>query len=133
MAYAERTDVPVTRSQGQITDLLRKYDATQIAMGWSPDGGQVGFQVSGRVYRIIVPISSQVKNPGQVERSKWRAILLIVKAKLESVDAGITTMEAAFLADTVMPSGRTVFEETAVAIERSYIEGRNHPLLALEG
>jgi hypothetical protein len=41
-------------------------------------------------------------------RSRWRALGLIVKAKLEAVDAGVTEFDDEFLAQLVMPDGRTV-------------------------
>ena len=37
----------------------------------------------------------------QACRQKWRALLLVVKAKLEAVSAGISTLEAEFLANIV--------------------------------
>lgn len=133
MPYAERTDVPVARSQSQLVELLKKHKATQTAIGWSEDAGQVGFQFGGRVYKITVPIRSAARgvNAAQVERARWRVLHLVVKAKLEAVDAGITSIEQEFLAHAVLPNGRTVFEETAPAIERSYVEGRVRPLLEL--
>lgn len=133
MAYAERTDVPVTRSQAELIDLLKKRKATQTAIGWSEEAGQVGFSLAGRVYKITVPISSDAhtRDREQLERSRWRTLHLVVKAKLEAVDAGITSFEEEFLAHTVLPNGRTVFQETQPTIERAYIEGHVRPLLEL--
>jgi len=41
-------------------------------------------------------------------RERWRAVLLMLKAKLELVRLGISTVEREFLADLVLPSGKTV-------------------------
>lgn len=134
MAYAERTDVPVARSQSQLIELLKKHKATQTAIGWSETAGQIGFQLGGRVYKVTVPIPTapiRGVKVDQVERSRWRTLHLVVKAKLEAVEAGITTFEQEFLAHTIMPNGRTVFEETAQTIERAYVEGHVGPLLEL--
>jgi len=36
---------------------------------------------------------------------KWRALVLAVKAKLEAIESGISTLEKEFLAFVVMPDG----------------------------
>jgi hypothetical protein len=38
---------------------------------------------------------------------RWRALALVIKAKLEAVAAGITTVEQEFLAHIVLPDGHT--------------------------
>lgn len=132
--YAERTDVPVTRSQSQLIDLLKKHKATQTAVAWSEEAGQVGFQLNGRVYKITVPIPAKPirgVSVQQMERSRWRVLHLVVKAKLEAVESGITSVEQEFLAHVVLPNGRTVFEETAPIIEQAYLTGTVRPLLEL--
>jgi hypothetical protein len=68
-----------------------------------------------------------------IEEERWRALLLIVKAKLEAVDSGIVTFEQEFLPHIVMPGGHTVYEATAPAIERAYVSGQVTPLLQIEG
>jgi hypothetical protein len=133
MAYAEKTDVPAARSQQQLVDLLKKHKAEQVAIGWSEAHGQAGFQLGGRVYKVTVPMAKPGRgvNVPQVERARWRTLLLVVKAKLEAVDAGITTIEQEFLSNTVLPDGSTVFEQTQQTIERAYVEGHVRPLLEL--
>lgn len=44
----------------------------------------------------------------QACRSRWRGAFLLVKAKLEAVEAGMSTIEREFLADVRMADGRTV-------------------------
>ena len=39
----------------------------------------------------------------QACRQRWRALLLVIKAKLEAVTAGISTIETEFLANIVLP------------------------------
>lgn len=41
-------------------------------------------------------------------RQRWRALVLVLKAKLEAVASGISTLEAEFLANVVMADGRTI-------------------------
>ena len=60
---------------------------------------------------------------------RWRALLLVVKAKLEAVEAEIATFEEEFLPHIVLPNGRTVGEMALPEIERAYQGGRTPALL----
>ena len=42
----------------------------------------------------------------QAIKQRWRALVLAVKAKLEAVEIGISTLEKEFMAFVVMPDGR---------------------------
>src|SRR4029453_1820841 len=44
----------------------------------------------------------------QACRQRWRALALCIKAKLESVESGIEEFEGAFMAQVVMPDGKTI-------------------------
>ena len=46
----------------------------------------------------------------QEVRRMWRALALVIKAKLEAVESGITTFDEEFLAHIVMPDGCTIGE-----------------------
>ena len=46
----------------------------------------------------------------QAERQAWRALLLVIKAKLEAVEADITSIEQEFLPNMVLPDNTTVGE-----------------------
>lgn len=43
-------------------------------------------------------------------RRKWRVLILLLKAKLEAIADGETTVEREFLSDLVIPGGQTVGE-----------------------
>ena len=59
---------------------------------------------------------------------------LVIKAKLEVVQSGITTLESEFMAHIVMPDGRTVAEHVTPVIRESYDRGRvSGQLLAIGG
>jgi hypothetical protein len=60
----------------------------------------------------------------QLERSRWRQILLVIKAKLEVVAMGLSTAEREFLADLVLPSGESVHQVLAPRIDEAYKLGR---------
>ena len=127
MAYAETTKVPVSQSKDDIEKLVNKYSAPARAdFGIMQRGNavQIAFILCERniMFRMNVP-----DNPQQ-ERSIWRALLLTIKGKLESAERGIETFEDAFLANIVMPDGKTIAETVAPAIESSYA-GKNVPLL----
>lgn len=47
----------------------------------------------------------------QACRASWRALLLVIKAKLEACAIGISTIEREFLADVVTPNGQTIGEQ----------------------
>lgn len=55
--------------------------------------------------------------------SRRCALKLVIQAKLEAVEAGITTFEDEFLAHLVLPSGETFGEWAAPQLERAYITG----------
>lgn len=46
-------------------------------------------------------------------RRRWRALLLVVKAKLEAIASGISTFEGEFMAGVVLANGRTLEAELA--------------------
>jgi hypothetical protein len=124
MAYATRTEVPVTKSKADIEKTVRKYGADAFATMQRGNMAQVAFTLAGRniLFRMIVP------DGAQKERTIWRALLLTIKAKCESAESGIETLEEAFMANVVMPDGRTVSETVTPAIEDGY-SGKNVPLL----
>jgi hypothetical protein len=65
----------------------------------------------------------------QEVRATWRGILLPLRAKLEAVEGGYSTVEHEFLADLLLPGGQTVHQMTAAAIETAYVTGQVPPLL----
>ncbi len=58
---------------------------------------------------------------------RWLA--LVIKAKLEAVESGITMFEEEFLAHIVLPDGKTAGEHVIPAIESSYQTGKVKALL----
>ena len=61
----------------------------------------------------------------QAVRQRWRALALVIKAKLESVESGIETTEQAFLANVVvMADGFTVYERIKQPIALEYQTGK---------
>jgi hypothetical protein len=65
----------------------------------------------------------------QACRQRWRALALVIKAKLEAVDSGIVTFEEEFLAHVVLPNGSTVGEYMEPQIQWVYDTGQMPTML----
>jgi len=123
--FAQDTSVPVNRSKGHIEELVRKYGAVDILMG--EINGKIGvlFKMAERNIRFTVP----VPDDDQERRSIYRALLLTIKAKLESAERGIETFDQAFLSQIVMPNTEmTVAETISESLEQIH-SGKDVPLL----
>ena len=78
--------------------------------------------------------NSQYEAWEQACRQRWRALNLVIKAKLEAVECGISVFEDEFMANIVLPGGQTVGDFMKPQIERAYISGEIPKLLPmLEG
>lgn len=141
--YAANTDVSSEKSRAEIERTLSRYGATSFMYGSNKDRAILAFEARDRRVKFELPLPDpnakefartpgrgQVRSPTQREaayeqavRSKWRALALCIKAKLEAVESGITTFEAEFLAHIVLPTGRTVGETAIPAIAAAY-EGK---------
>lgn len=131
--FAEDTSVPVSRSQDEVKVRLRAQGADSIAVYESSDRSAVAFTAEGRMYRITVPIVMGAKNARQEERRAWRLLLLLLKAKLEAVREGATTIEREFLADMLLPDGSTVHQRAVEELAIAYQGGSMPDRLLLEG
>lgn len=127
MTYAERTKVSIGQTKSEIDALLKKYKATATAVFEEEARAAIAFQMRER--RIMFHLPLDKKDTEQTRRSRWRGFLLCIKAKLESVDAGIESFEDAFLAHVMMPDGLTVGQHTRPKIEQAYQSGDMQPLL----
>lgn len=149
MAYAENTSVPVDRSKSEIERILQKYGAEQFISGWDQNRAMIGFRMNGRQIRFIVELPDKnskefTLTPGrrnkrdesrayaaweQACRQRWRALALVIKAKLEAVETGITEFEDEFLAHIVLPDGQTVGGYMRPQVAAAYQNGRMPELL----
>ena len=127
--YAKQTTVPVSRTKDEIERTLTRYGAVAFVSGWNENGeAMIGFKMQDRSVRFIMPSQPESvlvseRQRAQEERSSWRALLLLVKAKLEAVDAGFTVFEEEFLPHIVTDTGETVYERL-----REQISGSGGPL-----
>lgn len=129
--YAARTKVPADKTRLDIEALMRKRGADQFFSGSDRERALLAFRLNGRHIRFVLPLAG-MRGEQQI-RSRWRALFLVIKAKLEAIDIGITTVEEAFLADTILPDKRTVAEVMLPQIESAYSTGSMPPLLPYYG
>lgn len=129
--YASKTSVPVERSRSEIERTLTRYGATAFSYGWDSGRAVVMFQAQGRRIRfdVVVPELNSEAKRAQVERQRWRALLLVIKAKLEAVAVGIVTFEEEFLAHIMLPDGSKVADWMSPQLEQVYESGQMPELL----
>ncbi len=128
--YATDTVVPIERSRAEIEMLLVRYGASQFHSGWMDGRALIAFKLKELFIRFILPIpdraerrfwwkairghtkklteSQAERNWEQECRSRWRALVLVVKAKLEAVECGISTLENEFMAFIVLANNETL-------------------------
>jgi hypothetical protein len=128
--YAADTRVPVAQSRAEIERLLEKARAKQYgtAIDYDLATARVQFRLHDRIIRFTVALPDANKLKGEQyarrERQRWRALLLVIKAKLESVESAIETFEQAFLANIVMPDDQTVGAHVVPQITEAYRSGK---------
>ena len=150
--FAASTDVPVEKSKAEIEATVRRYGADGFMSGWADDRATIQFRCQNRHVRFTMDLPSRAEKrfterkhysrtvkctPEQASklweqacRQKWRALALLVKAKLEAIDSNIGTFESEFLANIVLPDNSTVYERTKDHIAIAYESGRMPNLLS---
>lgn len=135
--YASGTTVSVERSEAEIKTLLRRYGADGFASGWEGRVAKVMFKRRGLAVRFILTLPdpkerrfthTEVRGTQRSDREAelaweqecrraWRALALVIKAKLEAVESGISTFESEFMANIVLENGQTMGERFIPQIE----------------
>ncbi|MGI4876676.1 MAG: hypothetical protein ACRYG4_04250 [Janthinobacterium lividum] len=155
MAFAEKTTVDARDSRLEIERLLEKHGADAFAYGTADGVATVHFRMKSRMirFRLAIPPRNDPsiaeyqqgsktfrrseteidKRHSQIVRSRWRALLLVIKAKLEAIDVGILTFEDEFLASTIMHNGQTVSDWIQPRVEEMYRLGKMPDVLQLTG
>lgn len=149
--YAENTEVTSSRSRDEIERTLERYGADQFLYGWKDTDAVVGFRMNARQVRFVLPLPAKTdptfteytsrgklwartpeaaaKLYEQAVRQRWRALALVIKAKLEAVETGIAIFEDEFMANIVLPGNQLVSELVRPAIAQAYETGRVTPML----
>lgn len=148
--YAANTTVSSEASRHEIERTLKRYGADQFMYGWDDAQALIRFRMANRYVEFRLPMPDR-NDPAfthhsrgrrteteadrrweQATRQRWRALALVVKAKLEAVASEITTFEDEFLAHILLPDGQTVGRIMRPQIEHSYATGQSpNGLLAL--
>lgn len=139
--YAAKTSVSVEASKSEIERTLQRYGASSFMSGWDAERAVIGFIIAGRQIRFVLELPDRdekrftmhsrgrrtpdaaLREWEQACRQRWRALALVIKAKLEAVESGITTLEDEFLAHTVLPDGTTAGAWMRPQIDAAYDTG----------
>lgn len=150
--FAEGTDVPIERSRLELERVLKNAGASKQGMFRDGDHAAVVFELRSRMVKLSIDLPSREvleaayeadgRGKGddrdywvelklnEEEKRLWRVLVLVVKAKLEAVSIGLSTVEREFLADVVVKGGKTVGEILATELAQIY-GGKNPPKLLL--
>ena len=154
--YAKGTSVSVERSEAELRSLLSKHGADALMVGHDASEGRafVAFRIRGQAVRLDVPLPKLEdfrhyihaawgrrkrddvetrKAHEQASRERWRALVLLTKAKLEAVQIGFSSIEREFMHDLLTPSGKTVGQLWRGGEMASILGETNVPLLPAAG
>lgn len=132
MGFATGTSVSEEKSRQEIERMLAKYGASRFGVltDYEHRKATIGFTIKSIQVEMVIPLpdpkdkkfkythngSRYASEPKQAEqfqqevRRRWRSLCLSLKAKLVSVEDGITTFEREFLPYMVTASGQTIGE-----------------------
>lgn len=129
--YAAETEVPVERSRSQIETLLRTRKVEGYHTGWDATRDIIEFLWQGKQIRFTLPRpkpedyrttrAGAWRNERQIhqaleqaDRQRWRALFLVIRAKIEAVEANLSIFEEEFLAFIVVPGRNQTVGEIMV-------------------
>lgn len=149
--YAKNTNVSSELSRLEIERILVKYGADNFAYATAKGQALIGFTMYNRQVKFILPLpmiedfsftptgrerteNSKFEAWEQACRQRWRALKLVIQAKLEAVECGISVFEDEFMSNIVLPGGQTVGDFMKPQIEQAYLKGEVPKMLPmLEG
>lgn len=136
--YASDTNVSVSNSKAEIERIIERYGATGFMSGWTAAQAMIAFTMNDRQIRFVLMMPDRAEKEfthhskgarapeaahkawEQACRQRWRALALVIKAKLEAVESGISVFDDEFMANIVLPGGKTVSEEIRPRIAYAY-------------
>jgi hypothetical protein len=147
--YARDTSVSTSASMDEIQRLLVRYGADGFMFGQQGSQAAVQFQVRNRRVRFVVTLPKlddpeirltpkgryarstrdQLRELDRATRQRYRALALVIKAKLEAVETGICAFDEEFLPHFVLPNGQTVYESLAPRLDGALDGSTSVPLL----
>ena len=133
--YAQGTAVPIDRTRSEIEHLLERHGARSFVYGTANGQALLAFEMHDRRLRFLVPMPATNKsgsNESAVKsetRRRYRALLLVLKAKLEAVASQIVTFDEEFLAHIVVEGNTTVGDRMVPALADAIASGGKLPPL----
>lgn len=149
--YASETKVSSAQSRAEIEHTLSRYGADGFMYGYQGERAIVAFRMKERQIRFILTLPDKADEEFHIYmrgstryqrerhvaeglwekacRQRWRALALVIKAKLEAVECGISELEDEFLANIVLPDGSTVGDRAKESIAIAYASGTMPPML----
>jgi hypothetical protein len=144
--YAYGTKVSATDSRGEITGILAKHGVSTMAWGTKPTGDFLQFEIGGKLYKFSIDRPSMddaresFLSAGKTDwgwrhqadqevaldaewRRRWRAIVLLIKAKMEFADGGETTVEREFMPYLMLANGQTMADWVAGDGQKMLVAG----------
>jgi hypothetical protein len=130
--YAANTQVTSDKSRTEIERTVKRDGATRFSYMTDESSATIGFTIKDRSIRFVLPLpdyndddfrltankqylrsdSAHDELYEKAVRQKWRALALVIKAKLESIEVNISTLEQESYANTVLPNNQTIYEYT---------------------
>ena len=147
--FAATTSVSANASREEIERTLTRYGADQFLYGWQDASAMVGFRMYNLHVMFVLAMPARddrrfthhsrgertaeaaLREWEQAVRQRWRALALVIKAKLEAVESGISVFEDEFLANIVLPSGESAGDWMRPQIHEAYRVNAMPPLLPM--
>lgn len=149
--YAKDTSVTVEKSQAEVEKILMRYGADAFMRGWESGNVVLAFRMDGKRMKFELPMPNKDEfrhtSTGKLRtsdaaineaweqgcRQRWRALKLVIQAKLEAVEVGISTLEDEFMAQILLPNGDTIGNWMKPHIEEMYLTAKMPPMLPSGG
>lgn len=136
--YATKSAVPAQATQMEIQALVGRYGGQRYTVSIEEERARIGFALHDRTILLSLPLPrgderrfGYYRRQGyeyaraagaarelweQACRANWRALLLVVRAKLEAIELGIMDVDEAFFGERVTDTGETVRERHEAAV-----------------
>ncbi|MHB1000493.1 MAG: hypothetical protein ACYC27_14735 [Armatimonadota bacterium] len=140
-SFAATTYVSIDRTRNEIERLLVDHGADQFGYMQSGDQAAIMFRMNSKMIRFVISMPKMEdfsRTPTGLRRTqtqirtfyeqgcrqRWRALLLIIRAKFEAIKSGITEFEEEFLSYIMLPNGQTTGNWMKPQIQAAYESGR---------
>lgn len=116
--------------------MLMKYKARKTAFLTDDNFATVIFEIQDYQVKIDLPVPQKAdfrlsptgnsRKPDAIEKAflkaidtRWKVLALVIKAKLQAIEHGVTSIENEFLAQIVLSENRTIRDTVASQLTES--------------